>query len=68
MPHENLPLIMIPPNLSDEAASELLDFLYEFAHAFESYYFCQLRRHHTSDVSPNPAPPSTFEEDDGPPF
>ncbi|MGH7261214.1 MAG: hypothetical protein ACREVA_05080 [Burkholderiales bacterium] len=68
MPHENLPLILIPPDLSDEAASELLDFLYEFARAFESYYFCQLRRHHTPDVSSDPVPPTHFDEGDEPPF
>lgn len=68
MPQENLPLIMIPPDLSDQAASELLDFLYEFTRAFESYYFYQLRRYHTSDVSPDPALPTHFNEGDGPPF
>jgi hypothetical protein len=68
MPHDNLPLLLIPPDLSDEAASALRDFLYEFTRAFESYYFCQLRRHYTSNAASNPAPPNTLDEDASPPF
>jgi len=35
-----------PATLSDEAASEMLDFLYEFISAFENHYANQLRRFH----------------------
>jgi hypothetical protein len=42
-----LPLILNdPPELSDEAASQLLDLLYTLTSAFESHYFDQLRRHY----------------------
>lgn len=43
----HLPLILEqPPMLSDEAASQLLDFLYELITAFENHYASQLRRYH----------------------
>jgi hypothetical protein len=38
-------LFLDPPDLSDEAASEMLDFLYEFTTAFENQYIAQLRRY-----------------------
>lgn len=42
-----LPLILQrPPELSDEAANQLLDFLYELITAFENHYASQLRRYH----------------------
>jgi hypothetical protein len=34
-----------PPALSDEAAAQLLDLLYELTTAFENYYANQLRRY-----------------------
>ena len=34
------------PELSDEAASQLLDMLYELAAAVENHYAVQIRRHH----------------------
>lgn len=41
------PLILNnPPTLSDEAASQLLDMLYELTAALENQYALQLRRHH----------------------
>ena len=42
-----IPLILNnPPELSDEAASKLLDLLYELTAALENHYAFQLRRHH----------------------
>lgn len=41
-----------PPRLSDEAATQLLDLLYELTTAFENHYANQLRRYaqeHDSD-------------------
>jgi hypothetical protein len=35
-----------PPDLSDETASEILDFLYELTRAFENHYGAQLRRYY----------------------
>ncbi len=37
-----------PPQLSDQAASEILDFLYEMVNAFENQYAQQLRRYQQS--------------------
>jgi hypothetical protein len=42
-----IPLLLNnPPQLSDEAASQLLDLLYELTTALENHYGAQLRRHH----------------------
>ena len=42
-----IPLILNdPPELSDEAASQLLDLLYELTTAFENHYAAQLRRYY----------------------
>jgi hypothetical protein len=60
-------LILIdPPQLSDEAASEMLDFLYELLTAFENHYANQLRRYQQSSEPPEP---DLFEDfDDEIPF
>ena len=50
-----------PPVLSDEAASEMLDFLYQLVNAFENQYRNQLLRHHQSTELPQP---DLFEEFD----
>lgn len=63
-----IPLILNdPPELSDEAASALLDMLYELTTAFENHYLYQLRRYHEPDI---PSQPQLFEDvdDDLPPF
>ena len=39
-------LFVDPPVLSDETASEMLDFLYELTTAFENHYAAQLRRYY----------------------
>jgi hypothetical protein len=36
------------PELSDAAAAQLLDFLYDFTASFESAYFDQLHRYYAS--------------------
>jgi hypothetical protein len=38
---------LFPNPLSDEAASQLADFLYALADAYENRYFNQIRRHHS---------------------
>jgi hypothetical protein len=45
-------LFLDPPDLSDEAASEMLDFLQEFTMAFECQYADQLRRYYQEDDLP----------------
>jgi hypothetical protein len=44
----DLPLICLPVDLSDEAAAQLIEFLREFTEALESHYFAQLRRYYQS--------------------
>ena len=43
-----------PPELTDEGASEILDFLYELTDAFENQYAAQLRRYYQSSEPPQP--------------
>lgn len=43
-----------PPELSDEVAADMLDFLYQLINAFENQYSNQLRRHHQSSGLPEP--------------
>ena len=43
-----------PPELADEVAAEMLDFLYELINAFENQYSNQLRRYHQSSGPPEP--------------
>jgi len=46
------PSLCLPkPQLSDEAAVELLDFLYELTTAFENAYYDQLHRYYAFDHS-----------------
>ena len=52
----DLPLICLPTELSDEAAASLVEFLYELTEAIERHYFAQLRRHY-SPTEPRPDPP-----------
>ncbi len=60
-------LLADPPKLSDESASEILDFLHAFATAFENHYGNQLRRHYQPIEPPQP---DLFDDfgDDLPPF
>ncbi len=65
---KTLPLILDnPPELSDEAAAQCLDFLQELTVAFEIHYSPQLRRYYEPIT---PAHPDLFDdtEDDQIPF
>jgi len=59
----DLPLLRIPTDLSDEAAAQLLEFLHELTAVIERHYYAQLRRHYAAADSPqrdlNPATPSS---------
>ena len=44
----DLPLICLPVDLSDEAAAKLVEFLQEFTEALESHYYAQLSRYYQS--------------------
>ena len=54
MPQPNdLPLVCLPTDLSDEAAAKLVEFLHELTAALERHYFAQLRRHYNAtDIGP----------------
>jgi hypothetical protein len=39
-------LFVDPPDLSDETACEMLNFLYQLTTAFENHYAAQLRRYY----------------------
>jgi len=43
-------MLVEPPELSDESATEMLDFLYELINAFENHYGAQLRRYQYDSV------------------
>ena len=40
------PVVTVPDGLSDEAAAQLLEFLYDLAGVLESHYAGQLHRHY----------------------
>ena len=60
-------LFVDPPVLSDETASEVLDFLYALTTAFENHYAAQLRRYYQEG---DRSQPDLFEDfnDDLPTF
>ncbi len=61
------PLLIDSPELSDEAAAVVLNFLYALATAFEKHYYAQLRRYYEPDSR---AQYDLFEDAEGgpPPF
>jgi len=64
MPCEYPPVIALPCELTDEAAAQLIEWLYEFAASLESLYAAQLHRYyHRADPRQQP-----LWRDDEPPF
>ena len=59
----DLPLVCLPTELSDEAAARLVEFLHELTEALERHYFAQLRRHYSAADIPRP---DLFDPDLGP--
>ena len=48
----DLPLVCLPIDLSDEAAAQLVEFLHEITAALERHYCAQLKRYyHPSDIA-----------------
>jgi hypothetical protein len=64
MQPNDLPIVCLPMELSDEAAASLIDFLYQLTEALERHYAGQLLRY-AHEHCPAP-PPSTTDSD--PPF
>ena len=58
----DLPLMCLPVDLSDEAAAKLLEFLYELTEALERHYCGQLKRYYNAtdnaqhDLDPSDPP------------
>lgn len=62
MAWEPLPHLTLPDDLTDEAAAQLLECLYQLAGAIENHYAAQLRRHyHGEDRQQHPLWPSDDE-------
>ncbi len=49
MAWEPLPELTLPDDLTDEAAAQLLECLYQLAGAIEMHYAAQLHRHYHGD-------------------
>jgi len=60
MQPSDLPIVCLPMELSDEAAAQLLDFLYQLTEALERHYTGQLlryaHRHEDRDQQPDLLP------------
>ena len=63
----DLSLVCLPVELSDEAAAKLVEFLHELTEALERHYFAQLRRHYNTTEGSERDLGSTPEPTD-PPF
>ena len=63
----DLPLLCLPSDLSDEAAAKLVEFLHEITEALERHYAAQLLSYyHASDFSERDLDPT--QEPTDPPF
>lgn len=58
MQPNDLPIVCLPDELSDEAAKQIHNFLYQLTEAFERHYAGQLLRY-THDRRPASAPPDS---------
>ena len=65
MNNDNGVLIIEVPNLTDDAALQLLDFLHQFMLAFESRYYHQLQRAYQQQ-SPDERLYPNLSDDDNP--
>lgn len=65
MQPNDLPLLCLPTNLSDEAAAQLIEFLHELTNTLERHYCAQLHRYyHPSDIGQH----DLFDPTTDPPF
>jgi hypothetical protein len=68
MQPNDLPIVCLPLELSDEAAVALLDFLYAITSALERHYAAQLLRYEY-EHRPSSAPPTSADApSNDPPF
>jgi hypothetical protein len=67
MQPNDLPIVCLPLDLSDDAAAKLLEFLYALTEALETHYAGQLIRHAHRHEPPSPADAPQADQLD-PPF
>jgi hypothetical protein len=68
MQPNDLPIVCLPMELTDEAAASLIDFLYALTEALERHYAGQLLRHAHKHGSPSVPPDSAGSPTTDPPF
>ena len=67
MQPNDLPIVCLPLELSDESAAKLIEFLYELADALERHYAGQLMRYTRDRFPASPAAPAQSDPAE-PPF
>ena len=68
MEPNDLPIVCLPLELSDESAASLIEFLRNLIEALERHYAGELLRHARRHASPAPMTPSRSDSDADPPF
>lgn len=68
MQPNDLPIVCLPMELSDESAAKLIEFLYELADALEHHYAGQLLRYTRARSAPTSQPDSLDTPPTDPPF
>ncbi|MFC4311929.1 hypothetical protein ACFPN2_22800 [Steroidobacter flavus] len=68
MEPNDLPIVCLPLNLSDESVASLIEFLHELIDALERHYAGQLLRRDHQQAPTAPAPTSADPSDANPPF
>lgn len=68
MEPNDLPIVCLPLDLSDESAASLIEFLHNLIAALERHYTGQLLRHAHQHAPPAPIPNSPQRSDADPPF
>lgn len=68
MEPNDLPIVCLPLNLSDESVASLIEFLHELIEALERQYTGQLLRHARQHAPPASMPSSADLSDANPPF
>ena len=68
MEPNDLPIVCLPLNLSDQSAASLIQFLQQLIDALERHYAGQLLRLAHQHTSPSQVPQSEHQPDTDPPF
>jgi hypothetical protein len=68
MEPNDLPIVCLPLELSDQSAASLIEFLHQLIDALERHYAGQLLRHAHQHTTPSPTPQTPERGDTDPPF